>query len=137
MRRMMAADEKQAWSSEKAHFPSQSASSASEPYPAYPTSPESFTSLASAESYGGEQDGSALDQKRVEKSLVRKLDWCVLPVLVVMCAFTVVDKAGVRYVEEAQNKSVYDIPVMLHKTMLRKIGSDYQADTDVTRANIW
>lgn len=32
----------------------------------------------------------------IEKTLVRKLDLCVMPILVLMCAFTVIDKAGVR-----------------------------------------
>ncbi|KAK5069167.1 hypothetical protein LTR64_008681 [Lithohypha guttulata] len=42
-----------------------------------------------------DSNDDARERAQVEKKLVRKLDICLLPVLIVMCAFSIVDKSGI------------------------------------------
>lgn len=50
---------------------------------------------------GCEASTGSQEQARLEKRLVRKLDLCLLPVLILMCLFQAIDKSLIGYVLQA------------------------------------
>lgn len=92
----MATDRKQAQPSLNGHIPSVSTSNTSSIEDGYSTSTTYCKNEATTRQHAVQPSLSELEDRQIDKALVRKLDLCVMPVLVIMCAFTVIDKLGVR-----------------------------------------
>lgn len=65
--------------------------------------------VATGLNFDDEAGSTQRERQRIEKRLVRKLDLCLLPVLILMCLFQAIDKSLIGYVPiQFLNRPIYD-----------------------------